>query len=140
MIASLSMNVSVDGMYGRDVRLGLVVVVVADEVLDGVLRKELAHLAVELSGQRLVGGEDEGRPPRLLDHVRDRERLSGPRDAQQDLVPLTLVDAGDELLDGTGLVALWLESAGQSETGRHGKGALSPGPLLHSSGLHTIDD
>ena len=38
----------------RQVRLGLVVVEVADEVLDGVVREELAELGVELRGQRLV--------------------------------------------------------------------------------------
>src|SRR3954469_10783012 len=37
-----------------DVRLGLVVVVVGDEVLDGVLREELAELVAELRRERLV--------------------------------------------------------------------------------------
>ena len=44
------------------VRLGLVVVEVADEVLDRVVREELAELGVELRGERLVVGEDERRP------------------------------------------------------------------------------
>ena len=39
---------------GGDVRLGLVVVVVADEVLDRVVGKELAELVAELRRQRLV--------------------------------------------------------------------------------------
>ena len=43
----------------RDVRLGLVVVVVRDEVLDRVLGEELPQLAVELGGQGLVVGEDQ---------------------------------------------------------------------------------
>ncbi len=43
------------------VRLGLVVVEVADEVLDRVVREELAELGVELRGERLVVGEDERR-------------------------------------------------------------------------------
>ena len=43
------------------VRLGLVVVEVADEVLDRVLREELAELGVELRGERLVVREDQGR-------------------------------------------------------------------------------
>ena len=38
----------------RDVRLGLVVVVVADEVADGVVREEALELLVELGGERLV--------------------------------------------------------------------------------------
>ena len=45
----------------RDVRLGLVVVVVADEVVDGVVREEALELLVELGGERLVVGEDERR-------------------------------------------------------------------------------
>ena len=51
-----------------NVRLGLVVVVVRNEVLDGVVRKELAHLAVELRRQRLVVREDQRRPLHGADH------------------------------------------------------------------------
>ena len=40
-----------EGVTGRDVRLGLVVVVVADEVLDPVVREELPHLLRELRRQ-----------------------------------------------------------------------------------------
>ena len=43
----------------RDVGLGLVVVVVADEVLDRVVREELAELVAELGRQRLVVGDDQ---------------------------------------------------------------------------------
>ena len=46
----------------RHVGLGLVVVVVADEVLDRVLREELAELAVELRRERLVRREHDRRP------------------------------------------------------------------------------
>ena len=49
------------GVAPGQVRLGLVVVEVADEVLDRVVREELAELGVELGGERLVVGEDEGR-------------------------------------------------------------------------------
>ncbi len=49
------------GVAPGQVRLGLVVVEVADEVLDRVLREELAELGVELGGERLVVGEDQGR-------------------------------------------------------------------------------
>ncbi len=46
----------------RNVRLGLVVVVVADEIVDRVVREELLELAVELGGQRLVVRQHERRP------------------------------------------------------------------------------
>ena len=48
----------------RDVRLGLVVVVVGDEVLDRVVREELAELVAELRGERLVVGDHERGPLR----------------------------------------------------------------------------
>ena len=51
------------------VRLGLVVVEVADEVLDGVVREELAELGVELRGERLVVGQDQRRPVGPGDHL-----------------------------------------------------------------------
>ena len=54
------------GVVLRDVGLGLVVVVVGDEVLDGVVREELAELGVELGGQRLVVGQHQRRPLDLL--------------------------------------------------------------------------
>ena len=59
------------GVAPRQVGLGLVVVEVADEVLDGVLREELAELGVELGGQRLVVGEHERRLVVLRDRPRD---------------------------------------------------------------------
>ena len=43
-----------EGIGRRDIRLRLVVVVVADEVLDGVVRKEAFEFAVQLGGQDLV--------------------------------------------------------------------------------------
>ena len=45
----------------RDVRLGLVVVVVGDEVLDRVVREELPELVAELRGERLVVRDHERR-------------------------------------------------------------------------------
>ena len=47
-----------EGVARRDVRLRLVVVVVADEVLDGVLREEALELRVELRRQGLVVRDD----------------------------------------------------------------------------------
>ncbi len=74
------------GVRRRQVRLGLVVVVVRDEELDPVLGEELPQLGGELGGQRLVGLDDEGRPLDLLDHPGDGRRLARAGDALQRLV------------------------------------------------------
>ena len=77
----------------RQVRLGLVVVEVGDEVLDRVVREEVAELAVQLRGERLVVGEDERRLARVLDDLGDGEGLAGAGRAQQDLLLQALAEA-----------------------------------------------
>ena len=67
----------------RDVRLRLVVVVVGDEVLDRVLRQELAELVAELRGQRLVVRDHERGLLYLLGDPRHRGRLAGARRPEQ---------------------------------------------------------
>jgi hypothetical protein len=89
----------------RDVGLGLVVVVVADEVVDGRRREELLELPVELRRQRLVVGDDQGRPLQLGDDVGDREGLPRAGDAQEDLIVVPPLEPGDQLADGPRLVA-----------------------------------
>ena len=54
----------------RDVRLGLVVVVVGDEVLDRVVGEERPELVAELCRERLVVRHHERRPLELLDRPR----------------------------------------------------------------------
>ena len=57
------------GVPGGYVGLGLVVVVVANEVLDPVIGEELSDLVGELGGQRLVGLEDQRRAVAALSMV-----------------------------------------------------------------------
>jgi hypothetical protein len=94
---------------GRDVRLRLVVVVVAHEVADRVLREEGPELVVELRRERLVRRDHERRLVHVRDHVRDGERLPAAGDAEQHLVrgagAYTLGERDDRLR----LIALRLE-------------------------------
>ena len=106
------------GVRARHVGLGLVVVVVGDEVLDRALGKEALHLAVELGRERLVGGEDEGRALQVLDHVRHAEGLARAGDAEQHLVLLALAQALREGCDRLGLVAGGLVVRADSERPR----------------------
>ena len=75
IVASFSMYESVVGNVG----LGLVVVVVADEVLDGVLGEEAAELLIELGGERLVVGHHQRRAVHPGDALRHGERLARSR-------------------------------------------------------------
>ncbi len=117
------------GVGARDVGLRLVVVVVGDEILDRVVREEGLELAIELGGQRLVGGEDERRALGRLDDVGHGEGLAGAGDAEQDLVVLVGAHAGDELGDGGRLVAARLVVGDDPE--RHAAlGLLRPGRAM----------
>ena len=109
------------------VRLRLVVVEVADEVLDRVLGEELAELGVELCSKRLVVGDHERRPIGLLDDLRHRERLAGPGGAQQRLVALSAFDTVNELGDRVGLIAGRLERGDEVEVG-HVRRIPAPSP------------
>ena len=88
----------------REIRLGLVVVEVADEVFDRVLREELAELGVQLGGQRLVVGQHQRRPVHLGDDRSQTERLARPGRSEQDLMMQSRVEPVDELLDRQRLV------------------------------------
>ncbi len=89
----------------RDVRLGLVVVVVRDEVLDRVVREELAELVAELRRKRLVVGDHERRPLDLLDDPGHRRGLAGAGRAEQGLIALAGLKRARELGDRGRLVA-----------------------------------
>ena len=94
-----------EGVGRRHVGLGLVVVVVADEEVDGVVGEQALELAVELVRQRLVVRHDQRRALHLRDDVGHGEGLAAAGDAEQDLRGIAALDAGDQLLDGARLVA-----------------------------------
>ena len=94
-----------EGVGLRNVGLGLVVVVIAHEVLDRVVRHELAELVGELCGERLVVREHEGGTLNLLDEPGGRCRLAGAGRAEQHDIGLAGVDPADQLSDRLRLVA-----------------------------------
>jgi hypothetical protein len=113
-------RVLVDERVGRrDVCLRLVVVVITDEILDGILGEELAHLPVELGRQGLVRREDERGPTILANDVGDRERLARAGDTQQDLIAIAALEPIEELNDRLRLIALGLERRRQPERRLH---------------------
>ena len=100
-----------------DVRLGLVVVVVGDEVLHGVLREEVPELVGELGREGLVGLHHQQRPLQPLRQPGDRGRLAGAGGAEQHDVVLTGQDPALEIRDRPGLVTGRLEVADHLEWG-----------------------
>ena len=101
----------------RDVRLGLVVVVVGDEVLDGVLGEELPELVAQLRGERLVVGDHERGALELLHHPGHRRRLAGPGRAEERLTAVARAERLGELRDRLRLVAGRAVGGGHAEVG-----------------------
>ena len=78
------------GVGQRHIGFRLVVIIVGDEILDGVVGKKAPKLAIKLGCQRLVRRENERWPLRLLDDMRHGEGLARAGDAEQHLVALDL--------------------------------------------------
>ncbi len=103
-----------------NVRFRLVVVVIADEIVDGVVGKKLAELGIELSGQRLVVGHHQGGLLDLLDHIGHGEGLPRAGDAHQHLVLFPFGQAADQRVDRLRLIAGGGEGTDQLKSGdRH---------------------
>ena len=144
-----AVDLVVDGRFLLDVRVGcrnvgfrLVVVVVADEVFDGVLGKEALELLIELRGQRLVVRHDQRGPVHLRQHLGHREGLARSGHTEQHLVRVAPVQALDQLGHGTNLVPADFEIADELESIVHGRhGSSVPGiaypvtPQYHPSAV-----
>ena len=93
-----------EGVRVGDIGLRLIVVVVGDEVLHRVVGEELPELLAQLGRQGLVVGQHQGGPLDGLDDLGHGVGLARAGDAQEDLLPQTVLDAPGQLLDGLGLV------------------------------------
>ena len=92
-----------------DVRLRLIVVVVADEVLDGILRKQPPKLLVELGRQGFVVRDHQHRLVHRGENLSDGEGLAGSGHPEQALLLYTVAEPGRELFDRGRLVASWAQ-------------------------------
>ena len=103
------------GISPRDVGLGLIVIEVADEIFDGVVREKLLELAVELRSEGLVvrnhqrwlvqGGQDVG----------SRKGFTGTGHPKQRLVPVTRLERTGKLIDRPLLITARFELRGEFE-------------------------
>ena len=103
------------GVGPRHIGLGLIVIVVGDEIFDRVVGEEGFELPVELRRQGLVGRQNQGGPVGAGDHLRHGEGLARAGHAQQHLIALMFADGVHQLSDGAGLVALGLVFADDLE-------------------------
>ena len=92
------------GVGMGDVGLGLIVVVIADEILHGVVGEKLPELLAQLGRQRLIVGQHQRGALHLFDDLGHGVGLAGTGDAQQHLLPQAVFDALGQLFDGLGLV------------------------------------
>ena len=97
------------GIGGGEVGFRLVVIVVGDEILHGIVGKQLLELAVQLGRQGLVGGDDKGRPVHRGNDMGHGEGLAGPGHAEKHLVPVPAKDTLGKLGYGARLIAPRLE-------------------------------
>ena len=89
----------------RDVRFGLVIVVVRDEILHGVVRKEGFHLRVQLRREGLIMAHDERRTIQLFYDIRHGKCLAATRHAEQYLRLCAGFNAVNQSLDSFRLIA-----------------------------------
>ncbi len=70
----------------RDIGFRLVIIKVADEVFDGILRKKTFELGIKLRGQRLVVRDNKCRSVHVFDDIGNGKRLARAGDAEQHLM------------------------------------------------------
>ena len=92
------------GVRRWHIRLRLVIIIVGNEVLDGILREEFLEFTVELGRQSLIVRYDQRGLLELGDYVRHRKSLAGTRDTEERLGLVSFTEAFDKLADGLGLV------------------------------------
>ena len=85
----------------------MVIIVVGDEIFNGIFWKKLFELPVELSGKRFVMTQNQSWTIDLLNHICHRESLPRTRYTQERLGFFTVHDTLHEFHDCLGLVARW---------------------------------
>ena len=105
------------GVGLREIGLWLIVVVVAHKVLDRIVGKELAKLAVELGGQGLVVRQHQCWALNLGDDVRCHIGLARAGHPEQCLVFVSFLQTLDQPSDGIGLISRWSEVGNELKVG-----------------------
>src|ERR1700730_17827062 len=107
------------GIARGNVGFGLVIIVIADKIFDGIVGEERAKFVEKLRGESLVVRQDDGGAINLLDHLGHGERFAGTSDTEQDLVAVSVIYPTDEIGNRFGLVAARLVITGKLKVHLH---------------------
>ena len=102
-------------ILARDIRLGLVIIVVRHKKLHRVFGEKLAHFGADLCCERFVGLKDQHGAVALLDNICHGKGFSRARNAQKRLIARTVFQSPYQLLDCLRLVAHGRKGAVQLE-------------------------
>jgi len=89
----------------RDVRFGLIIIVIRNKIGDGVIREERFKLAIKLGGKRFIVRHHQRRPVKVHNQIRHGERHAAPGDAHERLIFFAALDGADEFRYRVRLVA-----------------------------------
>ena len=93
------------GVGGRDVRLGLIIVVVRNKILHRIVRKKLAEFRAELGRQSFVVGQHQRGAVYPGNHVGHGKGFAAAGYTQQGLGPISGLNAFYEGINGLRLIA-----------------------------------
>ena len=97
------------GIRPRDIGFRLVIIVIADEILDCVFGKKSFEFPEKLRGERLVGGQLNRRTLSRFNNLGHRKGLAGACCPEQNLTLITVLQASDKFIDRCRLVPGRLE-------------------------------
>ncbi len=113
------------GIRRRDIGFRLVVVVIADEVFDCIVREELLEFAVKLGGQGLVRCHHQGRFLHPFDQIGDGVGLARSGHSEQGLMGQAGLEAANQTLDRHRLVTGRLIGGNEAEAVGHGRNRVA---------------
>lgn len=93
----------------RHISLGLVEVVIRDEIVHGIVREELAVLLRKLRSESFVVCNNKRRLPNVSNHIRCSEGFARARHTEERLVAQTFLHTFSELFDSLRLISSGLE-------------------------------
>ena len=85
-----------EGIGAGYIGLGLVIIIIGNEIFHRIMRKKAFEFAVELRGERLVGRKDQSGAVCFRDDLGGGEGFSGSRNTEQNLIALTALNAFDK--------------------------------------------